>query len=174
MAQFPRLATGADRSPAQRAFAPRSNAQGRGAKSPPTDQDLARVTGVNLFVIGADDVVAELFTPLWPSLVTPIVVRFRGEPLRLPPASPPVGTVVIYDVDTLTRQEQHELSQWLRAGNGRARVVSTASESVLPMLEAGAFDDGLYYRLNVVTIDLSPVAPAGRRHRFSRRRAGQP
>ena len=39
---------------------------------------------------------------LWPCLVTPIVVRFRGEPLRLSPASPPVGTFVIYDLETLT------------------------------------------------------------------------
>jgi DNA-binding NtrC family response regulator len=51
------------------------------------------------------------------------------------------------------------LNQWLSVGDGRARVVSFASESLLPMLEAGAFDEGLYYHLNVVTIDLtSPVA----------------
>ena len=92
-----------------------------------SDQDLARVTRVNLFVVGAEDEVAKLITSLWPCLGTPIVVRHRGEPLRLSPTSPPVGTIVIYDVDTLTRLEQHALKQWLSAENGRARVVSSAS-----------------------------------------------
>jgi hypothetical protein len=157
LAQLPRLASGVDRSPPQRAFAPRSNGQRGGAKSPASDLDLARVTGVNLLIVGAADEVATLLTSLWLCLVTPIVVRDRVEPLRLPPTSPPVGTIVIYDVDTLTRQEQDALNQWLRVGNGRARVVSCASESLLPMVEAGAFNDGLYYRLNVVTIDLAGV-----------------
>jgi hypothetical protein len=160
LAQFPRLASGVDRPPdGERPFAPQSN-EPRVAKSSTSDQDLARLTRVNLFVIGADDVVAELLTPLWPSLVTPIVVRFRGEPLRLPPASPPIGTILIYDVDTLTRREQLALNQWLTDGNGRARVVSSASASLFPMVEQGVFDDGLYYRLNVLTIDLT--SPDGR------------
>lgn len=115
---------------------------------------------MNLLVIGADDVVTELFTPLWPSLVTPIVVRYRGEPLRLPPASTPVGTIVIYDMDTLTLREQHVLNQWVRGASGHAWVVSTARESLFPLVEAGTFHDELYYRLNVVAIDLmSPLTP---------------
>jgi hypothetical protein len=121
--------------------------------------DLARLTRTNLLVVGDDDVVARLITSLWPSLATPISVRRRGEGLRLWPMSPPVATIVVYDVDTLTRDEQHALYDWM-AGNGRTQVVSTASKSLQPMLQAGAFNGGLYYRLNVVTLDLtSPVAP---------------
>ena len=57
------------------------------------------------------------------------------------------------------REEQDGLHDRLSAGNGRARVVSTASESLFATVESGAFNDALYYRLNVVTIDLtSPVA----------------
>ena len=154
------LASGVDRSAAQRAFSPQSDDR-PGATSPASsDADLARRTGVNLLVIGADDVVTELFTPLWPSLATPIVVRYRGEPLRLPPASTPVGTIVIYDLDTVTPREQYALNQWVREASGHAWVVSTALESVLPLVEAGVFNDELYYRLNAVTIDLtSPLAP---------------
>jgi transcriptional regulator of aromatic amino acid metabolism len=45
------------------------------------------------------------------------------------------------------------------AGNNRTRVVSTTTQSLLPVLETGAFNDELYYRLNVLTFDLrSPVA----------------
>jgi Sigma-54 interaction domain len=153
------LESGVDRSPAQRPFARRSNEQRRRAKSPPGDWDLARLTTVNLLVVGAEDEVAKLIMSLWPYLVTPIVVRHRGEPLRLSRLCPPVGTIVVYDVDTLSRREQDVLNRWLSAGIGRARVVSSASESLLPMVEAGLFNDRLYYRLNMVTIDLtSPVA----------------
>jgi Sigma-54 interaction domain len=160
MAQLLKLATDVDPSPAQRAFVPRSNEQRYGAESATRDQDLARLASVNLLVLGADDVLAQRIASLLPYLVTPILVRHRGESLRLPPTSLAAGTLLVYDVATLTFQEQHALNQWLSARTGRARVVSTASESLLPMVEAGAFNDGLYYRLNVVTIDLrSSVAP---------------
>ena len=159
MSPLLRLAGGADPSAAQRTSSPRSGHR-PGATSPASsDVHLARLAGVNLFVFGADDEVTELFTPLWPCLVAPIVVRYRGEPLRLPPASTPVGTIVIYDLDTLTPSEQYALHQWVRGASGRAWVVSTAVAPLFPLVEAGVFDDGLYYRLNAVTIDLtSPLA----------------
>ena len=159
MAPLLRFAGGVNRSAAQRTFSPRSDDRPGPASPASRDADLARFTGVNLLVIGADYVVSELFTPLWPSLITPILVRYRGEPLRLPPASAPVGTLVIYDVDTLTPQEQDALHQWLNGASGRACVVSTAPKSLLPLVEAGVFDDELYYRLNVVTIDLTSPVP---------------
>ena len=153
MAQLLRLLGVGDwyQSPAPWAFPPRSDAQ-RGAASPTSDLDLARGTRTNLLVVGDDDVVAGLITSLWPSLATPIVVRQRGERLRLSPLFPPVATIVIYDVDTLTRHEQRALSHWI-AAKGRTQVVSTASKSLRPMLQAGAFNEALYYRLNVVTLD---------------------
>lgn len=121
--------------------------------------DLARLTRTNLLVVGDDEVVASLITSLWPSLAPPVFLRQRGERFQLSPTSPPVATIVVYDVDTLTPHEQRALYHWM-AGNGRTRVVSTASKSLQPMLHAGAFSEGLYYRLNVVMLDLtSPVAP---------------
>ena len=142
------------RSPARRAFAPLSDQLWHADR----DQDLALLTRVNLLVVGAEGEVAEFIAALWPALITPIVVRHGGEPLRLS-AVPRIGTFVISGVETLTSEEQDDLHRWLRAGNGRGRVVSSASKALFPMVEAGAFNDGLYYRLNVVTIDLtSPVA----------------
>ena len=158
MSQLLRLVSGVDRPPAQRAFAPRSDQQ-CGAESPTSDLDLARLTRVNLFVVGADDVVVRLVTSLWRNLATPIVVRHRDEPLRLSPTSRPVGTLVVYDVESLTLDEQRALYHWMGAANGHTRVVSTASQPLLPLVEAGAFNEDLYYRLNVVTLDLTtPVA----------------
>jgi hypothetical protein len=159
MAQSPWLESGVDRSSAQRAFTLQSAHQRRGGEPPASDERIARLTRANLFVVGADDVVAQLVSSLWPYLEPPVVVRRRGEPLRLVPTSRPVGTIVVYDVDTLTHDEQQVLNLWVCAGNGHSRVVSTASTSLLPMVEAGLFDDALYYRLNVVTIDLTSPIP---------------
>jgi hypothetical protein len=157
MAQ-PHTLSCSDRSPARPASTPRSDELLRGAKRFPSDQALALLTRVNLLVVGAENEATALIASLWPGLVTPIVVRHRGEPLRLSTV-PPAGTFVIYDVETLTRVEQDTLHQWVNAGDRRAQVVSSASGALFPMVEAGAFNDGLYYRLNVVTIDLtSPVA----------------
>ena len=155
MEQLPRLASGVDRSPQPYAFAPRSNEPRRRAKSPAGDRDLACGAWVNVLVVGAEDEVAEFITSLWPCLAMPIAVRDRGEPLRLSPAPEPAETLVIHGVETLTRREQLALKEWLNAGNGRARVVSSASASLFSMVESGVFDDGLYYRLNVVLIDLT-------------------
>jgi hypothetical protein len=153
MAEPLRLAS-AGRPPARRAFAPRGDALRRSAKWPPSDQDLALLTRVNLLVVGAENEVAALIASLWPSLVTPVAVRYRGEPLRLSTV-PPVGTFVIYDLETLTCEEQDALYLWLHTGHGRGRVVSSASASLFPLVESGVFNDRLYYRLNVVTIDLT-------------------
>ena len=156
MAQRLRPVSGVDRDkpPAQRAFAPRSHDQQRAPESATSDVDLARLTRANLFLIGDDDVVVDLVMSLCGSLATLIGVRHRGERLQLSPKSRPIGTIVVYDVDTLTGDEQRALYQWM-AGNGRIQVVSTASKSLQPMLQAGAFNEGLYYRLNVVTLDFT-------------------
>ena len=131
----------------------------RGAESVISDEGLARFTELNLLIMGDDDVVARFVTSLWPYFSAPRVVRRRGEQLRPLPTSQPAGTILVYDVDTLTREEQDALHRWATAGNNRTRVVSTTTQSLLPVMETGAFNDDLYYRLNVLTFDLrSPVA----------------
>jgi alkanesulfonate monooxygenase SsuD/methylene tetrahydromethanopterin reductase-like flavin-dependent oxidoreductase (luciferase family) len=157
MAQPLQLAS-AGRPPARRSFAPRSDEFRQAAKRRPSDQDLALLTRVNLLVVGHENEAVALIASLWPSLVTPIVVRHRGEPLRLS-TIPPAGTFVIYDVESLTRAEQDALHQWLNSGIGHAQVVSSASGALFAMVEAGVFNDALYYRLNVVTIDLTSPVP---------------
>jgi len=159
MAQPFRLPARVDWSLTQRALAHWSDNRRRHAESPNSDEGLARSTNVNLLIMGADDVVARMVTSLWPDFSAPRVVRRRGEQLRLLPTSRPAGTLLVYDVDTLTHREQDALHRWMNAENNRTRVVSTATQSLLPVLETGAFNDDLYYRLNVLTLDLRlPVA----------------
>lgn len=128
------------------------------SESPIPDEDLARFTQLNLLIMGDDNAVAGFVASLWPYFSAPRVVRRRGEELRLLPASRPVGTILVHDVDTLTRREQDALQHLMDAGNNRVRVVSTTTQSLLPVMETGAFNGELYYRLNVLTFDLrSPV-----------------
>ena len=140
----------------QRALADWSDNRRRSAESPISDERLARSTGLNLLIMGADDVVAKFVTSLWTSFLAPRVVRRSGEPLRLLSTSRPAGTILIYDVHTLTRPEQDALHRWMKIGNNRTRVVSTTTQSLMPVLETGAFNDDLYYHLNVLTFDLRP------------------
>jgi Sigma-54 interaction domain len=159
MPQPLRLPAKVDRSLAERALAQRSDDRRLGAESLLSDEGLARFTNLNLLIMGADDAVARFVTSLWPYFSAPRVVRRRGDPLRLLPPSRPAGTILVYDVDTLTRREQDALERWMDDGNDGTRVVSTATQSLMPVLETGAFNDELYYRLNVLTLDLrSPVA----------------
>ena len=155
-----RLAGKVDGSLAHRALAQRLDDRRPGEEPPITDERLARLTKLNLLIMGADDVVERFVTSLWPHFLAPHIVRHRGDQLRLP-TSRPAGTILVYDLDTLTRREQDALHLWINAGNNRTRVVSTTTQSLLPVLETGAFNDDLYYHLNVLTFDLrSPVAPA--------------
>ena len=164
MAQSSRLPSKVDPPLAQRSLGLRGvglsgSYDRRRDAEPLSDEGLARCTKLNLLIMGADDVVAKFVTSLWPHFLAPHVVRRRGEQLRLTPPSRPAGTILVYDVHTLTLRDQDALHRWMNAGNDRTRVVSTTTQSLMPVVETGAFNDYLYYRLNVLTLDLrSPVA----------------
>lgn len=155
MAQPFRLAGNVDGSLAHPALAQGLDERRRGTESL-IDERLARLTTLNLLIMGADEDVARFVTSLWPYFSAPRVVRHRGEQLQLLSTSPPAGTIVVHDLDTLTRREQDALHRWMNAGNNRTRVVSTTTQSLLPVLKTGAFNDDLYYHLNVLTFDLRP------------------
>lgn len=126
----------------------------RAPESPDSDLDFARAYGANVLLVGAEPTLTEIVCSLWSTFDEPIMIRRSGDPLQLPTGSE-VGTLIVHGVETLTDREQQELRDWLAVQNGRTQVVSTASASLLPMVEAGAFNDSLYYRLNVVCIDLN-------------------
>jgi hypothetical protein len=113
------------------------------------DWRLARGARVNLLLVGPDRSIPNTLTALLPDLREPIATWSPGQPFTLPPASQ-AGTVILYDVGALGHDDQLRLLTWLDQAVGRTQVVSTASAPLLPRVEAGAFIDTLYYRLNVV------------------------
>ena len=52
------------------------------------------------------------------------------------------------------------LSDWLSSGNRRTQVVTTTAEALLPLVASGAFLATLYYRLNVVYVDVTASSTA--------------
>jgi sigma-54-interacting transcriptional regulator len=63
--------------------------------------------------------------------------------------------MILQDVDALTHADQRRLLDWLDQAAGRTQVVSTTPAPLLPRVQAGAFIDRLYYRLNTVCMDVT-------------------
>jgi transcriptional regulator of aromatic amino acid metabolism len=63
------------------------------------------------------------------------------------------GTLMVGDASLMTLAEQIELHDWLNASRGAVQVVSVTSRPIWPLVESGLFLEGLFYRLNVVTLE---------------------
>jgi transcriptional regulator of aromatic amino acid metabolism len=66
------------------------------------------------------------------------------------------GTILLDGVSSLTLAQQIELQDWLAAAVGQIQVVSVTSDALWPLVDQGHFLEGLYYRLNVITLDAAP------------------
>jgi transcriptional regulator of acetoin/glycerol metabolism len=54
----------------------------------------------------------------------------------------------------LSSTEQSALLDWLDRDRRGTQVISTSPQSLVPLVEQGRFSDVLYYRLNLVYIEL--------------------
>jgi hypothetical protein len=133
----------------------------RASLSLPDDWQLARAAGTNLLVVGPDEQTRALVDALRPQLREPVIVVRPGEPLALAPPGE-VGTLILFDVSKLGLPEQRRLLEWQERAEVRTQVVSTTSVPLLPLVAAGACLAELYYRLNIVCLELV-------RHRSVRR-----
>ena len=120
-----------------------------------SDLNVARITRANVLVVGEERLVINLVSVVIPDANLGVVISFQDGQLLLPPASSGPGTVVVRDVDALTTGQQQMLLEWLELAQNHTQVVSTSSVPLLPMVETGAFNDALYYRLNTIYIDPS-------------------
>jgi hypothetical protein len=93
-----------------------------------------------------DAILAELM----PSLRIPVTTRRAGRRrLKIPAGT--TGALVIRDVAMLSSLDQGHLMRWLGEPGGR-HVISTTEEPLFPYVARGEFNEGLYYRLNVVLL----------------------
>lgn len=109
---------------------------------------------VNLLLMGSDGVVQDALDRITPKLAEPVRTWNPSDPLELPPPSQ-AGTLILREVGALPPIDQRRLLKWLELSVGRVQVVSTSSSRLLPMVDVGAFLETLYYRLNVVSFDMT-------------------
>ena len=83
-----------------------------------------------------------------------VIWECGNSPLVLPP-SETVGTLILHDVAALSLNEQQLLSDWLARETGNTNVISTSAVPLFPLITRGGFLATLYYRLNVLYVDLS-------------------
>jgi transcriptional regulator of acetoin/glycerol metabolism len=67
--------------------------------------------------------------------------------------------MILHDVGAMGPADQIRLLEWSQQAAGHTQIVSTASTSLLPLVDAGMFNDMLYYRLNTVFVDAT--VPSG-------------
>jgi transcriptional regulator of acetoin/glycerol metabolism len=101
-------------------------------------------------IVGPVSATEAVLLTLGPSLTGPVTRWQPGADLVLPAG----GTLVLRNVSELTSTEQSALRDWLEQDHRRTQVISTAAQSVVPLVERGLFSDVLYYRLNLVYIEL--------------------
>jgi hypothetical protein len=115
---------------------------------------LARSARVNLLVVHSQGDLRNLLEWLKLDLQEPIVTWRAGDRLVLPPVAW-ARTMILQDVGALGHTDQLSLIDWLERAAGRTQVVSTSSTPLWPRIQAGAFIDSLYYRLNTVCVDVA-------------------
>ncbi len=115
------------------------------------DWAILRRTRSNALLVGPREATEAAVASLLPDLSRP-VVAWQPDNERQPITS---GTVVIRDIDTFDSVQQHRLLEWLD-GLGAVQILSFASRPVHPLVRSGVFLDALYYRLNVVYLELGP------------------
>jgi len=124
------------------------------------DLDIVRDTRANLLAIGSESLVLEVIRGVIADVTTIVVNPAEWGRLALSNLWLWSGTLVFRDIDKLDAEGQVLLFAWLERGSAERQIVSTASAPLLPLVNAGAFDHGLYYRINTVLISREQPAPA--------------
>jgi DNA-binding NtrC family response regulator len=70
------------------------------------------------------------------------------------------GTLLLTDVAKMSLSQQLEVYDWLSVGCENLQVVSISSAPLRPLVDDGRFLEGLFYRLNVIYLDATPVQDA--------------
>jgi hypothetical protein len=76
----------------------------------------------------------------------------RQLPGELALAKEMTGTLLLWDVAQLTRGQQMFLHDWITNRPPDAQVISITAAPLLPLVEDGQFLEGLFYRINIVSL----------------------
>ena len=120
----------------------------------PDDLIFKGMPPVNLLLTGGAVVVQSVLETLLSNHDQSIACWWPGQRLVLPAMQRP-AMMILHDVGALGAEDQLQLLQWLERDIGRTKVVSTTPAPLMPLVEKGAFNDTLYYRLNTVSVQIT-------------------
>jgi hypothetical protein len=103
-------------------------------------------------VIGPERATGAVIRALRADFGSPVLTVRRDGALTLPA---PAGTLLIHDVATLNLAEQDRVLQWLDVRPLGTSVVAVTSEPLFPLVQRGSFLPALFYRLNLIVIDVT-------------------
>jgi hypothetical protein len=109
----------------------------------------------NVLLEGMEASTAAVLTLLDPYLCEPVAWRRPHAPLEFPIGK--CGALVVQEVGTLDAKEQAQLLMWLDDSRHRAQIVATTDRSLFPLVARGLFNAALYYRLNVMLLQLDSM-----------------
>lgn len=120
-----------------------------------TEWNLVVRTHHNLMLVGTSSATTELLAAMTPHLRGPLHEFTLPADGSVP--QPLEGTLILSEVARLDATQQEQLLQWLDQVNEQLQVqiVSTTTEAIFLLVQAGAFLADLYYKLNVVLLDLT-------------------
>ena len=118
------------------------------------DLQIVGTQRANLLLVGTGGTIRNVLEMLWLQLQEPILSWHPGQRLELPSPGR-AATLILHDVSELTSDDQLRVVRWLDRAGGRIRIISTSAVALWPRVEAGTFNDVLYYRLNTVYVDVA-------------------
>ena len=121
-------------------------------KIPNPDWHALLTARPNMLLCGPQSATDAMLRALEPHLTRPRCAcraRFLQLPLK--------GTVILHEVAALGIEHQGHLFQWLDQVSEPIQIVCTTAGELFSLVENGGFLAPLYYRLNVVRLDLPLV-----------------
>jgi transcriptional regulator of aromatic amino acid metabolism len=108
----------------------------------------------NFLMVGTPSATDEMFAAMTPHLRKPLQLYSPKPGVSVP--RPVEGTLVVSEAARLDADQQAQLLRWLDEFDqrGRVQVVSLTARPLFSLVETGAFLADLYYKLNIVRIDL--------------------
>ena len=122
------------------------------ASSSVDEWSVIRRTNLHVLLVGPAASVNPALARLRPHLRGP--VSYWRPAVATEPPWTTRGALVIWDVDTLDREQQERLLAWMEGRGANVQMVSIAERPVFPLVWRKVFLEALYYRLNTLYVTL--------------------
>jgi Sigma-54 interaction domain len=117
-----------------------------------TESLILQTRRLNVLIEGPVEATSAALVQMQPHIREPIVWKPPQAPLELPGSE--ASALILENIAALSAEEQARLLAWLGGHRTRPRVVSTTDRPLFAFVTRGDFDQRLYYRLNVVLLQV--------------------